>query len=150
MKTPLLASICAAGLLGGCATPAQTTAFTAELTLIGNAATPDLNRVIAVANAATPPAPHLSSCATGVLTVAAAMKQVQTAAAPSGAAVGPFTTAAVLSLYQPGSAQFQYAVTTIQTACIAEATDVLQAGASTAGLPAAIGAALAIALPKPV
>lgn len=67
------------------------------------------------------------------------------AATPAGATVGAFTAAEVASLYQPGSAQFNLAVTTIETGCIAKLHDINQAGASTVGYPAAIVAALSIA-----
>lgn len=144
MKTTLLAFICIAGLLGGC-TAAQTTTLTANLTTIANSAQSDFTGVVNVANAATPPAPHVATCAQGGITVNAAMQKVL--AATAGQTVGVFTAAAVASLYQPGSAQFQWVVTTLQTACIAEVTDLMQAGASTAGLPAAMLAVLAVAAP---
>ena len=126
--------------------PAGTDPNITNLTTIANAATADLNSVIAVANAATPPAPHLASCATAALTVGAAMQKVL-AATPAGSTVGAFTAAAVASLYLPGSAQYNFAITTIETGCIAEVHDVMQAGASVAGLPAAMAAAFAIASP---
>jgi hypothetical protein len=132
---------------------AQSQQIITNLQTIANTSTADLNGVIAVANAATPPAPHLAACATATLTVGAAMQKVLAAtpaatAATPGATVGVFTVAAVASLYEPGSAQFTWATETIQTGCIAEYQDVMNAGATIAGLPAAMAAALAIAVPK--
>jgi hypothetical protein len=145
LRAPWLVGLAAIALTGCVvgASPASKQMM-ANLTTVANAGTADLDGVIAVANAATPPAPHLAACATATLQVAAAMKQVL-AATPTGSTVGVFTAAAVASLYQPGSAQYNYAVTTIETGCIAEVHDVMQSAQATAGMPAAIVAALGIA-----
>ena len=143
--TPMLAL---AGLLAGCGNQAgsQGQQTLANLTTIANTASSDLTTAVAVANAANPPDVDGAACATAALAVASDIKKVM-AATPAGATVGVFTTAEIASLYQPGSAQFNQEVKTIETGCIAKAHDVLQAGASTAGMPAAIVAALAIASP---
>lgn len=147
MKPILFASICAAGLLGGCAGGgAQGQQTLANLTTIANTAVADLTTAIAVANAANPPDADGAACATAALQVATDIKKVM-AATPATATVGVFTAAEIASLYAPGSAQFNQEVKTIETGCVAKLHDVLQAGASTVGMPAAIVAALAIAAP---
>jgi len=113
---------------------------------IANTATGDLNSAIAVANAATPPDVDGATCAQGALTVNAAMQKVL-AATPTGATVGAFTSAEIASLYQPGSAQFNYVVKTLETACIAKVHDVNQAAQSTVSVIAAIPTVLALAAP---
>lgn len=145
-RTSRLLVSAALGTLLGCTVPSSTDPTVTNLTTIANAATADLNNGIAVANAATPPAPHLASCYTSILAVNTAMAKVL-AATPAGSTVGVFTAAAVASLYQPGSAQFNWTVETIETGCIAEWHDLNQAAASMAGMPAALVAALAIAAP---
>jgi hypothetical protein len=139
----LLAS---AGALAGCVvgSTAQSNQVITDLTTIGNTATADLNSTIAVANAATPPDTAGATCAQAALQVAANIQKV-VAATPAGSTVGAFTTAEIASLYQPGSPQFNQAVTTIETGCIAKLHQINQAGASTLGMPAAIVAALGIA-----
>lgn len=148
MRTTLLASICAAAFvtsLAGCAGGgAGGQATIANLTTIANTATADLNTAIAVANAATPPDTDGANCAQAALTVANNIKAVL-AATPATATVGVFTAAEIASLYAPGSAQFNQAVKTIETGCIAKLHDLNQAGAATLGQPAAIAAALSIA-----
>jgi hypothetical protein len=152
MKPYLLAGACLAGLLaltctgllGGCANNAQGQTVLSNLTTIANTASADLTTAIAVANAATPPDADGAACASAALTVATNIKAV-IAATPAGATVGVFTTAEIASLYAPGSAQFNQAVKTIETGCIAKLHDINQAGASTLGQPAAIAAALGIA-----
>lgn len=116
----------------------------ATLNQIANTATADLNSQIAVANAATPPDVDGAACAQGALTVAAAMQKVL-AATPTGSTVGAFTAAEIATLYQPGSAQFNWAVKTLETACIAKVHDVNQAVNSTAGIITALPGILALA-----
>jgi len=128
--------------VGACSTTAGSNTL-ANLTTIANTAQSDLSEAVIVANAATPPDVDGANCANAASVVAANIKKVM-AATPAGATVGVFTTAEIASLYAPGSAQFNAAITTIETGCIAKLHDINQAGASTAGLPAAIASALAI------
>jgi len=131
--------------LAGCAqTPASGgQQVLANLTTIANTADSDLTTAIAVAAAATPPDTAGANCAAAAQQVEASIKKVM-AATPAGATVGVFTSAEIASLYAPNSPQFNAAVSTIETGCIAKLRQTLQAGASTAGFPAAIAAALAI------
>jgi hypothetical protein len=112
------------------------------LNRIANTGTADLTSQIAVANAATPQDVDGAACATGALTVAAAMQKVLAA---TGKSAGMFTAAEVATLYQPGSDQFNWAVKTLETACIAKVHDVNQAVNSTAGIIAALPSVLALA-----
>ena len=115
----------------------------ANLTTIANTAQADLTTAIAVANAANPVDTAGANCAKAAMQVGADIQKVM-AATPASATVGMFTAAEIASLYAPGSPQFNQEVTTIETGCIAKLHSVLQAGQATAGLPAAIAAALAI------
>ena len=56
------------------------------------------------------------------------------AATPSGGQAGVITAAEVASLYQPGSAQYNWVVTTVETGCIAKLHDINQAAASATGV----------------
>ncbi len=143
--TAAAALLCAAAL-AGCvaATSAQQQTIVSDLTTIANTAIPDLTTSIAVANAATPPDTAGAACAAATLVVAGNIQKVL-AATPAGATVGAFTVAEIASLYAPGSPQFNAAVTTIETGCIAKVHAVIQANQATAGLPAAIVAALGVA-----
>ena len=142
-------------LLGGCVGQAVDR-ITPVLTQIANTAIADLQQQKAVALAATPPDTDGAACAgalpnpavagdlgTGALAVAAAIQRV--AAVTTGQQVGVFTTAEIATLYQPGSAQFNWAVKTLETACIAKVHDVNQAINSTAGIITAIPSILALA-----
>ena len=126
------------------------------LTQLGNTLVSDLQQQAAVALAATPPDVHGAQCAgtlpdpaktgdlgTGALSVAAAIQRV--AAVTVGKKVGALTIAEIASLYQPGSAQFNWAVTQIESACIAKIHDVNQAVNSTAGVFTALPSVLALA-----
>lgn len=143
-------------LCGCAATQAQTDVITTTLTQISNTAITDLQNQAKVALAATPPDVDGAQCAgtlpdptkagdtgTGALAVAAAIQRV--AAVTTGQPVGVFTTAEIATLYQPGSAQFNWAVKTIETACIAKIHDVNQAVNSTAGIFTALPSVLALA-----
>ena len=57
---------------------------------------------------------------------------------------GPIV-AEIATLYQPGSAQFNWAVKTLETACIAKVHDVNQAINSTAGIITALPSVLVLA-----
>ena len=155
MKKMLLITA-AAMSLSGCVTQAQSDNITKVIVGLSNKSIKDLQGVIKVANAATPPDLDGADCAgslpdptkptdtgTGALAVAAAIQKV--AQATTGQQVGAFTTAEILSLYQPGSAQFNWAVKTIETACVAKAHDVNQAVAgTTAGLMGIVSAFLGL------
>jgi len=133
-------------LLAGCAAQTATSPgqqVLTNLTTIANTADADLATSIAVANAATPPDTAGVNCATAVRTVGANIRKVM-AATPAGATVGVFTAGEIASLYAPGSAQFNDAVQTIETGCIAKLHQINAAGASAAGFPAALAAGLAI------
>lgn len=130
----LVAAIAMLPLLNGCAlSPAQTSATTTALTNLANTATADMTTAIAVASAATPPDTDGVACAKAGITVVQAMQKVL-AATPSGGQAGVITAAEVASLYQPGSAQYNWVVTTVETGCIAKLHDINQAAASATGV----------------
>lgn len=140
-----------AGLVGlawwltGCSlTTGQSNEINTVLNQVANTATADLQQQQKVALAATPPDTDGANCAVGALTVAAAIQKVL-AATPQGTQIGAFTTAEIASLYQPGSAQFNWAVTTLETACIAKVHDVNQAVNSTAGILTSLPSILTLA-----
>jgi len=136
----------AALLTFGCtlgATP-QSQALIADMKTIGNTAVADFNSAIAIANAANPPDADGATCAKAALQVAGDIQNVENAT-PAGSVIGPAAAAEIASLYQPGSAQWNLEVKTIETGCVAKLHDVNQAGASTVGMPAAMIAALGIA-----
>lgn len=155
----LLLSAAIVALVGGCAgglNKNQSTEITKVLTQVGNTLTTDLQQQRAVALAATPVDQHGADCAgtlpdpskpgdlgTGALAVAAAIQRV--AAVTDGKAVGALTMAEIGTLYQPGSAQFNWAVTTLESACIAKVHDVNQAINSQAGIITALPSVLALA-----
>jgi len=93
--------------------------------------------------AATPPDTDGATCADGAATVAAAIQKV--AAVTAGKTVGAFSVAEIASLYQPGSAQFNWAVKTLEAACIAKIHDTNQAINSTAGIITALPSVLVLA-----
>lgn len=132
--------------LGACTVGPSNDQVLTVMNQIANTATADLNTAIAVANAATPPDVDGATCAKGVLTIGAAMQKVL-AATPQGATVGAFTAAEIASLYQPSSPQFNYVVTTLETACIAKVHDVNQSVQSMANVIVAIPTVLALAAP---
>jgi hypothetical protein len=134
----------------------QNTQISAVLTQLGNTLTTSLQQQAAVALAATPPDVDGARCAgtlpnpavpgdlgTGALSVAAAIQRV--AAVTTGQQVGALTLAEIATLYQPGSPQFNWAVTTLETACIAKIHDVNQAVNSTAGIITALPSVLVLA-----
>ena len=79
---------------------------------------------------------------TGALAVAAAIQRVN--AVNADQPIGALTVAEIGTLYQPGSAQFNWAVTTIETACIAKVHDVNQAINSTSGIITALPSILVL------
>lgn len=131
--------------LGGCAVSSNSQILTI-LNQVANTASADLTSQIAIANAATPPDLDGAACGNAALTVGIAMKKVL-AATPAGATIGVFSAAEIATLYQPGSAQFNYAVTTLETGCIAKVHDVNQAVNSTQGILTALPTVLALAAP---
>lgn len=100
--------------------PAMTT-----LAQIGNTSQKDLQNTEAVAQAATPPDTDGYNCAVAVLVVNGQIAKLNAANTISNA--GVFTAAEMASIFQPGSAQYQQAINTIGTGCIAKANDVLGA-----------------------
>ena len=154
----LLPFLCLALLscTGGLITASESAKITTVLTQVGNTLVSDLQAQSAVALAATPPDVDGAQCAgtlpdptkpgdlgTGALSVAAAIQRV--AAVTGGKQVGALTVAEIATLYQPGSAQFNWAVKTLETACIAKIHDVNQAINSTAGIMTALPSVLALA-----
>src|SRR5579864_2254776 len=158
-------AVAAAGCLtlaacaGGLISQSQSQQITTVLTQLGNTLTNDLRSQRAVALAATPPDMDGAQCAgaapgepvfdtsmdhlgLGALGVAAAIQKV--AAVTAGKQVGALTVAEIATLYQPGSAQFNWAVKMIETACIAKVHDVNQAINSTAGIVTALPSILAL------
>lgn len=149
--------VCLLALASGCAlSQAQSDAVTTTLTRLGNTLTTDLQQQRTTALAATPPDLDGAACAgtvptnvadpttgTGATAVAAAIQKVN--ATLIGKPVGALTVAEVASLYQPGSAQFNWAVKTIETACIAKLHDINQAINSTAGIFTALPSILVLA-----
>jgi hypothetical protein len=156
------ASLLLTGCSGGLVTKDQSTEITTVLTQVGNTLVSDLQGQRAVALAATPPDTDGAQCAgtppvtipataavpastvpaTGAMAVALAIQQV--AAATANQPVGALTVAEIATLYQPGSDQFNWAVKTLETACIAKVHDVNQAVNSTDGVIAAIPQILAL------
>lgn len=137
----------------------QSQQITQILTQLGNTLTADLQQQSATALAATPPDVDGARCAgtlpdpskpigpdnlgSGALAVSAAIQRVN--AVNANLPIGALTTAEIATLYQPGSAQFNWAVTTLETACIAKVHDVNQAINSTAGIITALPSVLALA-----
>lgn len=133
------------GCVGGLTlSSADNDAIQATLTKLGNTATSDINTAISVANAATPVDTDGARCGQGALTVVQAIQKV-IASTAGPATVGVATKVEIASLYQPGSAQYNYVVTTLETACIAKVHDVNQATTSAAGIISAIPAVLGLA-----
>lgn len=170
MRKFLLTGIAAITLLSATAcslgvSQSDSAAINKVLTQLGNTLVTDLQQQAKVAMAATPPDADGAQCAgtmpiaavpatptspavpavpaTGALAVAVAIQQV--AGVTAGSSVGVFTEAEIASLYQPGSAQFNWAVKTLETACIAKVHDVNQAAQSTSGIITAIPSVLALA-----
>ena len=151
-------SLLAAVPLGGCAgiSAGSSSQIETVLTQLGNTLTTDLLQQRAVALAATPPDTFGAQCAgtlpdptkpgdlgSGALAVSAAIQRV--AAVTSGQQVGALTVAEIATLYQPGSPQFNWAVTTLETACIAKVHQVNQAINSTSGIITALPSILVLA-----
>lgn len=109
------------------------------LSRIGNTATADLQTAQTVAKAATPPDMDGYNCAGAAIVVSGQVNQVVTAAHVPSA--GAFTVAELASLFQPGSAQYNQALNTLSTGCVAKANDVL----GPTGVVAAGGVAGALA-----
>jgi hypothetical protein len=146
--------------LAGCISQAvdntQNAQINKVLTQLGNTLTTDLVQQAKTAMAATPPDLHGAACAgtlpdpakpgdlgTGALAVAAAIQRV--IASTAGVAPGLATQAEIATLYAPGSAQFNWALTTIETGCIAKIHDVNQAINSTGGIITALPTVLLLA-----
>lgn len=99
--------------------------FAIALSRIMNTSGKDLQTAENVANAATPPDKDGATCAATVLVV---QSQVSNVIQAQGAGTqGAFTTAEMLSLFQPGSVQFNQAYNTVASGCIAKANDVMGA-----------------------
>ena len=109
--------------------------------------------------AATPPQNDGASCVgnlpdptksgdlgSGVLSVLAAIqREINANGVPSGAnPTTSFEALAKLSIYQPSSAQFNWAVTQVETGCIAFIHDINQSINSTAGIFTALPSMLAL------
>ncbi len=107
----------AAFLMTGCAA-SDTKGITNVLDRVANTGVTDLEVAQKVALSATPPDQAGADCAGGVIKVAQAMQKI--AQATSGQSVGAFTVAEIATLYQPGSPQFEWATTTIESACLAK------------------------------
>lgn len=150
-----IAGLALAGCAGGVISADQSKQITQVLTRVGNTFVSDLQQQAAVAMAATPPDLDGARCAgalpdptkagdlgAGALAVAAAIQRV--AGVTANKPVGALTMAEIGTLYQPGSAQFNWAVTTLETACIAKVHDVNQAVNSTAGIITALPSILAL------
>jgi len=144
------------GCAGGIISQNDNQKISKVLTQLGNTLVTDLQQQKAVALAATPVDTDGAQCAgdlpdptkagdtgTGALGVAAAIQKV--AAVTSGTSVGALTLAEIGTLYQPGSAQFNWAIKMLETACIAKVHDVNQAVNSTAGIVTALPSVLALA-----
>ncbi len=155
MRKILLAAVLPFGLAACGVSQTQSDSITKVLTQLGNTLVSDLQAQSAVALAATPPDVDGAQCAgtlpdptkpgdlgTGALSVAAAIQRV--ANVTGGKKVGALTVAEIGTLYQPGSAQFNWAVKVLETACIAKVHDVNQAINSTAGIVGALPSILAL------
>ena len=129
--------------LAGCAQTGKPDQITSVLDQIANTSTADLKTSIAVANAATPPDADGAACAQAVLTVSASMQKVLAASTAAGGTIGAFTVAEIASLYQPGSAQYNYAIKTVGTGCLNKAVDV--AGQTANAVISAVPAVVALA-----
>lgn len=99
--------------------------FATVLSRIMNTSSADLLTAENVANAATPPDADGARCAASIIVVQAQVNKVVSAQA-SGTQ-GVFTTAEMLSLFQPGSAQFNQSYNTVATGCIGKANNVMGA-----------------------
>lgn len=154
-STCLLALTSCVGPVGQVISADQNAQISKVLTQLSNTLVQDLQQQRAVALAATPPDLDGAQCAgtlptnpadattgTGALTVAAAIQAV--AKVTTGKAIGALTIAEIASLYQPGSAQFNWAVKTLETGCIAKIHDINQAVNSTSGIITAIPSVLAL------
>jgi len=150
----LALSLAACGIPG---TPEQASDVETVLTQLGDTLIADLQQQRAVALAATPADMDGVACVgrvrdptiapdtgTGMLAVADAIQRV--AAVTKGKHVGAFTVAEIMSLYQPGSEQFNWAVKTLESACIAKVHDVNQAINSTNGVIAMLPTLFALAV----
>ena len=148
-------------LLASCGLSAsQSDQIEKVLAQLGNTLTSDLQGQRAVALAATPPDTAGAQCAgtlpdpavagdlgTGALAVSAAIQRV--ALATAGKKVGALTMAEVGSLYQPGSPQFEWAVTTLESACIAKVHQINTALNTQIGVITAIPKVLVLAATAP-
>lgn len=116
--------------LTACAAKSTTTnnlgnQFATVLSRIMNTSAADLITAENVANAATPPDKDGASCAAAIIVVQSEVNNVVQAQAAG--TQGAFTTAEMLSLFQPGSAQFNQAYNTVAAGCIAKANNVMGA-----------------------
>ena len=156
LSIALSGAVLLAGCAGGVISQSQSSDITKVLTQVGNTLTTDLQQQRLVALAATPPDLDGAACAgtlpdpaiagdlgTSALGVAAAIQKV--AAVTANKQIGALTIAEIATLYQPGSAQFNWAVKMLETGCIAKVHDVNQAINSTAGIITALPSVLALA-----
>jgi hypothetical protein len=156
LSIALSGAVLLAGCAGGIISQSQSADITKVLTQVGNTLTADLQQQRLVALAATPPDLDGAACAgtlpdpaivgdlgTSALGVAAAIQKVS--AVTANKQVGALTIAEIATLYQPGSAQFNWAVKMLETGCIAKVHDVNQAINSTAGIITALPSVLALA-----
>ena len=156
MKSFILGIAVACGLSACALNQVASDQVTTVLTELTNKQILDLQTARSLALAATPPDGDGSQCfgslpdpskpgdtGTGALAVAAALQRL--VAAQKGAVVGAISTAEFASIVQPGSEQFNWAVKTLETACIAKVHDVNQAINSTAGIFTALPAILGLA-----
>lgn len=158
----LALSVAVLAIVGGCGTPVPTTntgngtttttpttplsPVFQTLAQIGNTALADAQQAVQVAQAATPPDNDGANCwSNGVVPAIQDIAKVNAAANNSNS--GVFTAVEMASLFQPQSAQYNYVVNMVGTACIAKANDVLGAanvvamGGVMAVLPQVIGLA---------
>ena len=155
-STIATASVFALGL-SGCGLPqAQYDQVTQVLTQLTDTAIADMQTGKRLALAATPPDADGAMCfgnlpdpanpadtGSGGLGVAFALQKL--AAAQKGQTVGALTAAEFASIVQPGSAQWNWAVKTLEVACISKIHDTNQAINSTAEIFTALPAILGLA-----
>jgi len=156
LNAAAVATVFALGL-SGCGLPqAQSDQVTQVLTQLTDTAIADMQTGKKLSLAATPPDSDGAMCfgnlpdpavagdtGSGGLGVAYALQKL--AAAQKGQTVGALTAAEFASIVQPGSAQWNWAVKTLEMACIAKVHDTNQAINSTAGVFTAIPAILGLA-----
>lgn len=123
--------LCLASLTG-CASGSLQKTSDSVITVISrvnNTAIADLQQAQLVAKAATPPDLDGYNCAGGAITVFGEINAVTAVA--GGPKAGAFTQAELLSLFQPGSAQYNQVKDTLTSACAAKVAKVVGAVQST-------------------